>query len=142
MSPRPEDVAALLRASARDSVWLPVDGTSMFPAISGGSEARGEAQSLRPWIAESLAFCDANGVVVVHRYRKRDAEGRWIFRGDNRKLRDEPVDPQLVVGLVTHVRRGETVRRFAIRSRLAWIVDRLIGRISRHSVYRSFGRRS
>jgi hypothetical protein len=114
----------------------------MFPTILAGSEVRVEARSRRPRIAEIWAFCDANGVVVVHRYRKRDAEGRWIFRGDNRKLRDEPVDPQLLIGVVTHVRRAGIVRRFAIWSRLTWIVDRLIGRISRHSVYRPFRRRT
>lgn len=121
----------MLRASARDSVWLPVDGTSMFPTILAGSEVRVEARPRRPRIAEIWAFCDTNGVVVVHRYRKRDADGRWIFRGDNKKLRDQPVDPELLIGLVTHVRRDGAGRRFTRWSRLVWIASRLARRLAR-----------
>jgi hypothetical protein len=142
MTPRPEEVAALLRASARDSVWLPVNGTSMLPTILAGSEVRVVARARRPRIAEIWAFCDTNGTIVVHRYRKQDADGRSLFRGDNQKWRDDPVAPDRLIGLVTHVREGGKVRRFAIRSRFGWIVDRLIGRISRHSVYRPFRRRT
>jgi hypothetical protein len=129
MRPRPEDVAALLRSSARESVWLPVDGTSMFPTILAGSEVRVVARARRPRIAEIWAFCDADGTIVVHRYRKRDAEGRALFRGDNRRWRDQPVVADRLVGLVTHVKQGDSVRRFATRERLGWIARRLIGLI-------------
>jgi hypothetical protein len=142
MSPRPDEVAALLRASARESVWLPVDGTSMFPTIKAGSQVRVVARARRPRIAEIWAFCDANGTIVVHRYRKRDAEDRLLFRGDNQVWRDPPVTDDHLIGLVTHTRRGDIVRRFAIRERLVWIVRRLFGRIFRHSVYRTSRRRT
>lgn len=114
----------------------------MLPTILAGNEVRVVARARRPRIAEIWAFCDANGTIVVHRYRMRDAAGRSVFRGDGQPWRDDPVPDDLLIGLVTHVRQGEIVRRFAIRERLGWIVDRLFGRIYRHSVYRPFRRRT
>jgi hypothetical protein len=123
-SPRPEDVASLLRASARDGVWLPVDGGSMFPTISAGSEVLVEGRDRRPRIAEIWAFCDANGLIVVHRYRRRETTGRFVFRGDNVVRADEAVDPKRLIGVVRRVRRDGAERDFGLRERLRWLAGR------------------
>lgn len=129
--PRPEDVAALVRSSAADGVWLPVDGLSMLPTISAGSQVRVVSRSRRPRIAEIWAFCDLNGAIVVHRYRRRDEAGRLIFRGDNVLHHDTAVDPARLIGAVTSVRTEGTTRRFGKVGRARWMAGRLIARLSR-----------
>jgi len=130
-APGPGDVASLLRSSARASVWLPVDGVSMLPTISAGSQVRVKAQARGPRIAEIWAFCDTNGLVVVHRYRRRGPQRQSVFRGDNVPWHDPPVDESRLIGRVTHVRRGNAIRRIAISERLRWIGRRLWQRILR-----------
>jgi hypothetical protein len=129
--PRPEDVAALVRSSAGDGVWLPVDGVSMLPTISAGSQVRVVSRSRRPRIAEIWAFCDPNGVIVVHRYRRRDDEGRFVFRGDNVVQHDTPVDGPRLIGVVTTIKVEGTTQRVGLPARIRWLAGRLLSRIRR-----------
>jgi Peptidase S24-like len=131
-SPRPEDVAALVRSSAADGVWLPVDGSSMLPTISAGSQVRVVSGARRPRIAEIWAFCDPNGVIIVHRYRRQDSEGRFMFRGDNVKQSDVPVDKERLIGLVSLIREHETTRTVGLFSRLTWVIRRAADRRPRY----------
>jgi signal peptidase I len=114
----------------------------MLPTISAGSEVRVVARTRPPRIAEIWAFCDSNGTVVVHRYWRRDDVGRSVFRGDNMRAFDEPVSAELLIGLVTSVRRGGTEHRFAMQQRLWWFVTRLNRRLRRYSRFRPFRRRT
>ena len=105
----------------------------MIPTILAGDKVRVVAQTRRPRIAEIWAFCDAGGTVTVHRYRRRTAAGDLSFRGDNVISHDAPVGADLLIGLVTHLKRGDRVVRFGIHTRFAWIVRRLTGRFRRLS---------
>jgi hypothetical protein len=129
--PRPEDVAALVRSSARDGVWLPVDGVSMLPTISAGSQVHVFSCSRHPRIAEIWAFCDPNGVIVVHRYRRRDRAGRFVFRGDNIVHHDTPVEPASLIGLVAAIKVGGSTQKLGLAARTRWLVARLAARIRR-----------
>jgi signal peptidase I len=128
-SPRPEDVAALVRSSAGDGVWLPVDGSSMLPTISAGSQVRVFSVSRRPRIAEIWAFCDSNGAIIVHRYRRQDGAGRFVFRGDNVKQSDVPVDGERLVGVVMRIKAAGTMRSVGWPARARWIARRAAARI-------------
>jgi signal peptidase I len=130
-SPRPEDVAALVRSSAEDGVWLPVDGVSMLPTISAGSRVRVVSRARRPRIAEIWAFCDPTGVIVVHRYRRRDGSGRFVFRGDNVVQHDVPVDAEWLIGVVTRVEAAGTTQAVGAVARIRWLAGRLYRRIRR-----------
>jgi signal peptidase I len=128
-SPRPEDVAALVRSSAGDGVWLPVDGSSMLPTISAGSQVRVVSVSRRPRIAEIWAFCDPNGAIIVHRYRRQDGDGRFVFRGDNVKQSDVPVDGERLIGVVTRINADGTSRAAGWPARVRWIAHRATARV-------------
>jgi hypothetical protein len=130
-SPRPEDVAALVRSSAADGVWLPVDGVSMLPTISAGSRVRVFSRSGRPRIAEIWAFCDPTGEIVVHRYRRLDPAGRFVFRGDNVVQHDVPVDAERLIGLVTEVEVDGATWSVGLTARIRWLAGRLLARIRR-----------
>ncbi|HEY0870795.1 MAG TPA: S24/S26 family peptidase [Acidothermaceae bacterium] len=130
-SPRPEDVAALVRSSAGDGVWLPVDGSSMLPTISAGSQVRVVSVSRRPRIAEIWAFCDPNGEIIVHRYRRQDHAQRFVFRGDNVKQSDMPVDAERLIGVVRVIDANGTKRAAGWLARVRWIAHRAGARIRR-----------
>jgi Peptidase S24-like len=139
--PSAEDVASLLRASARDGLWLSVDGISMLPTISAASQVRVQLQDHPPRIGEIWAFCNVDGAVFVHRYRHRGEGGALLFQGDNVRRRDEPVHNTRLIGKVTHVRRDGETQQLTFRGRLAWIVRQGIRKIRRRLTYRHFRRR-
>ncbi|MDQ1464592.1 MAG: Peptidase S24-like [Actinomycetota bacterium] len=131
VTPRPDEVAALLRSGSGDGIWLPVDGVSMLPTISAGSEVWVTSRTRRPRIAEVWAFCDANSTIVVHRYRRRDPAGRFVFRGDNVRRADAAVDAAQLVGIVTRVRRSGATTTVGLGARVSWLGRRLAARLRR-----------
>jgi hypothetical protein len=130
VTPRPDEVAALLRSGSGDGIWLPVDGVSMLPTISAGSQVQVFSQSRRPRIAEIWAFCDPNGVIVVHRFRRRDGD-RFMFRGDNVVQHDTPVDEPRLIGVVTAIKVGGTTQQVGTVARLRWLAGRVVSRMRR-----------
>lgn len=79
-----------------DPLWIPVDGTSMLPALASGAEVRVAPGSLRRGAV--YAFFDRRGVLIVHRYVGRRG-GRRIFHGDGEARRMvEIVDDGWIIG--------------------------------------------
>jgi len=103
----------------------------MLPTISAGSQVQVFSVSRRPRIAEIWAFCDLNSVIVVHRYRRRDGDSRFVFRGDNVKRSDPPVDTERLIGVVTLVREHGAARKVGLLSRARWVLRRAAARRSR-----------
>ncbi len=111
------DAAALLRRRvALRPTWFPVVGESMGSAIRTDSEVL-VAGAAEPRFGEVWAFCDAQGVLVVHRLVRR-RRGAFCFQGDAH-WPDQPVGRELLVGRVVRVRYRGHERRLGRRDRLA-----------------------
>lgn len=111
--------AALLlrRRIERGPSWLPVVGASMGRTIRTGSEVL-VARSAEPRFGEVWAFCNTDGVLVVHRFARRRHQD-YYFQGDAH-WPDPPVSRDLLVGRVLRV-------RYQGRERGLGAVDRLTG---------------
>jgi hypothetical protein len=103
----------------------------MLPTISAGSRVRVFSRSRRPRIAEIWAFCDPTGEIVVHRYRRRDPAGRFVFRGDNVRQHDVPVDDERLIGVVTQVEADGAAWSVGAATRVRWLAGRLAARMRR-----------
>ena len=127
---RPEGLAALMRAAAADELVLQVDGGSMGSTIMAGSEVRVRAVSRPPRTAEVWAFCNGQGIVVVHRYRRRLPRGGGLqFRGDALPRYDLPIRETQLIGRVTHVRAAGRTRHFGEAERIRFILRRARSRV-------------
>src|SRR5690606_21299842 len=119
MDARPPDAerrAALLRRHVEQGpTWLPVAGESRGRTIRSGSEVLVVA-SRRPRLGEVWAFCNAAGMLVVHRFRRRRG-GLLYFQGDAH-WPDPPVECELLVGRVVCVREQGRERPLGWQDRL------------------------
>jgi hypothetical protein len=128
---RPDALAALMRAAASDSLELRVDGVSMGETIVAGSQALVRASARRPRLSEVWAFVGDDGRILVHRFRRRTPDGRFVFRGDAMWRPDDPVTGDRLIGRVTSVRDQSGERRFGRPERSRWIARKVLGRVRR-----------
>lgn len=113
----PATAAALLlrRRVAQAPTWLPVVGGSMGRTIRTGSKVLVSAGD-EPRFGEVWAFCNAQGILVVHRFVRR-RKGAFYFQGDAH-WPDSPVPRDLMVGRVRRVRYQGRERRLGGHDRL------------------------
>lgn len=113
---RPATAGLLRRRVALRPTWLPVAGESMGRTIRAGSKVLVIA-SAEPRFGEIWAFCNAQGVLVVHRFA-RCRGGAYYFQGDAH-WPDPPVTREQLVGRVLRVRHRGRERRLGPMERLA-----------------------
>ena len=117
-------MASLLRTrAAGDALWLDVTCDSMGAAIASGSRVH-VVPDREPRRGQVWAFVDEDGRVVVHRFRRRTADGSSWFQGDANAGLDVAVDDGRLVGRVIAVDDGGRRRRLGpiatVRGRL-WL---------------------
>jgi hypothetical protein len=122
-------VARLLRARVADgpTLWLPVDGRSMWPTIRPPAKVRLDGGG-RPRRGEVWAFVGAGEAIVVHRCERRSGPG-YVFRGDGLARSDPWVPAGHLIGRVVQVEDQRGQHRLGP-------VDRSCG-IGRHLVMRT-----
>ena len=85
-------------------------GSSMFPLIPGGTEVTVQRLEKRPPPAGSIIVALRGGRLFCHRLveTKREPGGglRFILKGDNHRLCDEPFEEGDIVGEVSQIRIG------------------------------------
>ena len=109
-------VAHLLRRRvAQCPTWLPVVGGSMGRTIRTGSEVL-VAASAEPRFGEVWAFCNSEGVLVVHRFLRR-RQDEFYFQGDAHRP-DPPAPRERLVGRVLRIRYGGVERGLGEQDRL------------------------
>ncbi|MCZ8522140.1 S24/S26 family peptidase [Paenibacillus caseinilyticus] len=99
-------------AEAGRDIELPSRGDSMFPLIRGGSRCTFSPlrpEDLRP--GEIVLFRGAGGELIGHRYYGRTADGSLLCRGDANVRFDAPVPGSALLGRLTAIRRGSSLRR-------------------------------
>lgn len=102
-------VAAILRRrAAAGGLWIEATGPSMGAAIPDGARVL-VVPAARPRRGEVWAFCETDGTIVVHRFRRRVGR-RLRFQGDATPLVDDVVDSVMLVGLVRQVSVGGRTR--------------------------------
>ena len=124
----PAAASLLQRRVALRPTWLPVMGESMGRTIRGGSDVL-VAAAEEPRFGEVWAFCNAAGVLVVHRFA-RCRQGEYYFQGDAH-WPDPPVPRAWLVGRVLRVRSGGRERSLGGRDRLVGGLRLLLRRNAR-----------
>lgn len=97
-----------------------VQGDSMKPTLKPGERVHVEPVRVQDLQPGDIVLMRGGHGGVVHRYCGRDAAGRLLTRGDNRRCEDAPWPPEALVGRVTAWTRadGTTVRADASAQRL------------------------
>jgi hypothetical protein len=129
-----DGVATLWKRERREFVTS-FNGTSMLPAIAPGQQVA-VACGIEPMVGDVAVFRYDNQV-GVHRVVARTAA--WLLTwGDNNPLPDEPIAPELVIGVISDVAPGpKSLRRRLLLRFLrspAQPIERLTQRVRR--VYR------
>ena len=129
-----DGVATLWKRERREFVTS-FNGTSMLPAIAPGQQVA-VACGIEPMVGDVAVFRYDNQV-GVHRVVARTAA--WLLTwGDNNPLPDEPISPELVIGVISDVAPGpKSLRRRLLLRFLrspAQPIERLTQRVRR--VYR------
>ncbi|CAA9271224.1 MAG: hypothetical protein AVDCRST_MAG76-3385 [uncultured Acidimicrobiales bacterium] len=116
----PRRTAQLLRRAARNPspLWLPVSGRSMHPAIPAGARVH-IAAARRPRWGEVWAFCDSEGNILVHRYRRRRCSA-FVFQGDAAATCDDPIPADRLVGRVVSVEVDGRLRQISALVSWRW----------------------
>lgn len=127
----------LRRRAAAGGLWLDVSGDSMRPTLRPPARVLVEATE-RPRPGEVWAFVGPTGAVAVHRYLRRQRDGRLLFRGDAVAYEDDAVAQEQLVGRVRRAEREgmpvEVPRRLlpvvvsvasAVRRRIRGVAARL-----------------
>lgn len=126
----PDPTVSLLRSRLeRGPIDLAVDGSSMGGTISAGSTVTVVAGTI-PRPGQIWALADAEGSLVVHRYKKR-ADGAMVFRGDGNPGDDAPVYPNMLIGRVVAAHTDGRTQRFGLLDRLRAFVRHGIDALAR-----------
>ena len=102
----------------------------MTPSLADGARVRVEPRPAPPRAGSMWAFCNAAGLVVVHRCVAPGTDTS-SFRGDSHLRRDPPVPHARLVGEVVAVDRRGRVEPVADRAPFA--VARLGRAVIRHA---------
>ena len=126
-----DGVATLWKRERREFVTS-FNGTSMLPAIAPGQQVA-VACGIEPMVGDVAVFRYDNQV-GVHRVVARTAA--WLLTwGDNNPLPDEPIAPELVIGVISDVAPGpKSLRRRLLLRFLrspAQPIERLTQRVRR-----------